>query len=133
MNRYLSIVVLAAAVLAAGSACAQTVQKCVSPDGRARYQSAPCAAHERVAGTWDAAPDPPLEPVPAARSRPLDRPRIARPRSTRGPARTARQVSPPDACAQARRERDDGERRAGLKRTYALLSSLQARGFEACR
>lgn len=133
MDRYLSVVLLAAAVSAAGPACAQTVQKCVSPDGRARYQSAPCAAHERVAGTWDATPELPREPAPVARARPPDPASIARARSRRAHSRTVPEASPPDACAQARRERDEGERRAGLKRAYALLSSLQARVFEACR
>ncbi|HEY4583807.1 MAG TPA: hypothetical protein VIG88_13255 [Lysobacter sp.] len=132
MDRHLSCVIPALLAFAALPAGAQTVQKCVSPDGQARYQSAPCQAHERVAGIWDAVPDARVATAPATRAA-AHLPAVARTRMPRRHAARPTRASPPDACAQARRERDEGERRAGLKRTYALLSSLQARVFEACR
>ena len=133
MDRCRTTAVLVALVAAAAPACAQTVQKCVSGDGQVRYQSAPCEPHERTAGTWDAVPDARPDTRSAARTEGSQRSPISATRTARRGARAPTSPPPRDACAEARQARDEGERRAGLKRTYALLSSLQARVFEACR
>jgi hypothetical protein len=126
---------LPALLLALGLALpahAQTVQKCVSRDGQARYQSEPCARGSRTAEVWDAAPDP-VETSPAASRRATPRARTAR-QPRRGVRVANRQLaSAPDSCEQARAYRDEAERRAGLARNYDLLSTLQRRVYDACR
>jgi hypothetical protein len=125
---------LIALLLTAGLAAsvhAQTVQKCVSRDGRVRYQSEPCPSGMRTAETYDAAPDPTV-PAPVARRARAStaRPRVSR-RASRGQFRAV--AGAPDACEQARAFRDDTERRVGLARNYELLSALQRRVYDACR
>ncbi|HZX81743.1 MAG TPA: hypothetical protein VFE72_12415 [Lysobacter sp.] len=129
MDRIGLRIALVALSLAAPPACAQTVQKCVTLDGGVRYQSAPCDARERTAGVWSAVPDV----TPALRVQAPPPPKRNRARASHRRARGVLRAAPRDACAEARRHRDDVERRVGLKRTYDLLSSLQARVFEACR
>jgi hypothetical protein len=118
-------------VTLATSLHAQTVQKCVSRDGRVRYQSEPCPPGTRTVETYDAVPDP-TEPAPVARRA---RASSGRPRASgRAPRLQFRTVaSARDACEQARAYRDDTERRAGLSRNYELLSALQRRVYDACR
>lgn len=125
-------VMLCLALLLASSATAQTVQKCVAPNGHARYQSEPCGRGERVAEVWDATPEPVAAPEPA--------PRQAHTRRMRRPSRgvSRRRIAygddmAHDSCGEARAYRDLAERRAGLDRNYTLLATLQDRVFEACR
>ncbi|WP_133500071.1 hypothetical protein [Cognatilysobacter terrigena] len=118
--------------LAATDADAQTVQKCITRDGSTRYQSEPCPRGERTAEVWDATPDP----VAPASDEPRPRKRSTRTRSatSRRTARTAvAAVDTHNTCADARAYRDAVERRAGLARNYALLSTLQDRVYDACR
>ena len=117
--------------LSAGAAGAQTVQKCVSREGNARFQSAPCARGERTAEVWDATPE-----TEGANPRTTRSGATRRTRRTAEPRRVAdarAAVQTGDACADARAYRDLAERRAGLSRNYDLLSTLQRRVFEACR
>ena len=115
---------------------AQTVQKCVARDGHVRYQSEPCARGERVAEVWDATPDevPAPEPSSGSGRRKRQSPSASTRRaSTRRATYVASAGHSPDSCEQARAWRDAAERRAGLRRNYDLLSTLDARVFEACR
>ncbi|GAB1596062.1 hypothetical protein PAGU2638_17410 [Lysobacter sp. PAGU 2638] len=118
-------------VLAATAAQAQTVQKCVTRGGLARYQSEPCARGERTAEIWDATPDPvaPASDEPRPRTRSTTRSRTAR----RTPRTSVAMLQTHDECADARAYRDAVERRAGLARNYDLLSALQERVYRACR
>lgn len=116
----------------AGTTHAQTVQKCVARDGHTRYQSEPCARGERTAEIWDATPDPvaPANDEPKPRTRAIGRTRSTSRRATHA---TTAPVDTRNRCADARTYRDAVERRVGLERNYALLSTLQERVFEACR
>ncbi|AXK71794.1 hypothetical protein DWG18_05495 [Lysobacter sp. TY2-98] len=118
--------------LGVGATQAQTVQKCVGRDGHARYQSEPCARGERTAEIWDATPDPvtPANDGPRPRTRASTRTRASSRRSART---TVAALESRDSCADARAYRDAVERRAGLQRNYALLTTLQDRVYEACR
>ena len=113
------------------AADAQTVQKCVSRSGQARYQSTPCEQGMKTAEVWDAVPETIATPAVTASG---ERRRASR---QRGTSRRRTHASYPsestDACAQARAYRDEGERRAGLSRNYELLSALQRRVYDACR
>ena len=113
------------------AADAQTVQKCVSRSGQARYQSAPCERGMKTAEVWDAVPEtvaPPAVTASGARRHSSSRRRAPGRRTYASYASESA-----DACAQARAYRDEGERRAGLSRNYELLSALQRRVYDACR
>lgn len=127
-----------AAVLALGSAflpvAAQTVQKCVAKDGHVILTSDECGMGERLAGRWDATPEPEPEAVPAARSaaararasgtaRPASHATTGRPRSKAGAKR----------CETARAKRERTLERVGLKRTFDLLRRLDDEVRAACR
>jgi hypothetical protein len=119
-----------ALLLWAMAAGAQTVQKCLGQDGRARYQSAPCEPGERVIAQWAAEPEP--EPVRAAVSqRPAPARTYRAPRAQR--AASGRMDSPVDRCRAAKEHRDAVEKRVGLARTYELLSALNSQVYDACK
>lgn len=133
------------AVLSCGAVSAQSVQRCVAPNGTVSYQDAPCAAGSRTSGSWDARPEP--APTPEQlRQRELQRQqaraesdflsrRAGTDRLDRGSPRVAR--IPQDAgkarCDAARAQRERTLDMVGLKRTFDLLRKLDEQVREACR
>lgn len=119
-------------------AAAQTVQKCVGPDGHVTLTSAACGAGQRLAARYDAVP----EPMPAAASAKAARQAASRPGreavartvARRGTGRaTARSRPGADRCAAARARRERTLQRVGLKRTFDLLRKLDDEVWAACR
>ncbi len=126
-----------------GHATAQAVHKCVAAGGEVSYQSHSCAGLSREAQRWNAPPDPPPSTEQLA-SRALLRERgraesefLSRRAGTDtrdgGNARAIRAVSRPSACEAAKTSREKTLERAGLKRTYDLLSRLDEQVRKACR
>jgi len=83
------------------SSQAQAIYKCIAKGETPKYQSAPCASHQRVARALAYTPDPDAPPYrPDLRSRP-DTMRVSRGRVTTT-VQTAQTV---DACERARLNR----------------------------
>ena len=138
------VVVVMFVFLAASSASAQQVYKCVR-GGEVSYQSAVCDATQKVARQWDATP----EPAPTAnelRQRQLkdqidqsssawlsraagtDRARSAGNRAA--PASRKPRIS---RCDAAKTGREARLKSVGLKRTFDLLRKLDDAVNEACK
>lgn len=133
-----AVLAIATALAAAGStpAHAQTVQKCIDAAGHVTLTSAECGVGQRLAGRYDAVPEP------ATAARQVDAARQAGPNvgaGVRAGARKARPARPrtrgkpaPDRCQAARERREQTLRRVGLKRTFDLLRRLDDEVWAAC-
>lgn len=129
------------AAASAGPAMSQTVQKCIAADGHVTLTSGACGEGQRLAGTYDAVPEPPtfaplVEPGRQAASD-ASGPAAARHGAARnrhrGPAASARVRTTENRCQAARDRRDRTLRRVGLKRTFDLLRKLDDEVWAACR
>ncbi|MEN1959747.1 hypothetical protein WCE41_05340 [Luteimonas sp. MJ246] len=120
---------------------AQTVQKCIDTTGHVTLTSGECADGERLAGMYDAVP----EPATAAAAGKAESRRGqagassrsgATARGAAGSARPARAKArgklSPDRCQAARDRREQTLRRVGLKRTFDLLRKLDDEVWAAC-
>lgn len=126
-----SRVLVLAMLLAGDAANAQALNKCVSPGGAVSWQSSPCPHGTRRMRSIAYVPED-VVPVPASAQAPVARPSRHRPATGR---RTSTRVHrrKPDACARAREKRESTLERVGLKRTYDLLSKLDADVRRVCR
>lgn len=137
--------IAAMAALSCSAVFAQSVQRCVAPNGAVSYQDAPCALGSRTSGRWDARPEP--APTPdQVRERELQR-QQARAESDFLSRRAGTDRVDRSASRMARVPRDTGSTRcdaakarrertldiAGLKRTFDLLRKLDEQVREACR
>lgn len=129
-------IVLVVCLLLAGPAQAEVVYRCVSPKGAVSFQNDPCpagtTAHKAVPYTPDREEPPQYR---RARIEAEMRQRNAQLPSSRAhaavmPVQTARH---PSACEAAKAHRDSVLKAAGLRRTYDLLSRLDANVREACK
>ena len=130
------------ALLFAGSPSAETLYKCISRTGTS-YQQAPCPAGATTSRTIETTPEPPLNSEELSeRTRKAQRDRsesefLSRMAGTdRIVASTRRSGSRRDArddrCNSARAHRQRALDKAGLSRTYDLLSRLDADVAAAC-
>lgn len=138
-----AVLAIATALAAAGPtpAQAQTVQKCIDTTGHVTLTSGECADGERLAGMYDAVPEPAT--VSAAGKAEFRRGQAgassrsgAAARGVAGSARPARAKArgklSPDRCQAARDRREQTLRRVGLKRTFDLLRKLDDEVWAAC-
>ncbi len=146
MYQYTAPLAFVCLVLFSSPAHAQHVYKCVN--GRdVSYQSAPCSTGERLARKWEATPEPAAtaEMLAAQRViqaqgkresaylRSLARGSSTKARSRRPTGAIISAARDGDRCAKAKKQRDDTERRLGLKRTFEGMQRLSAMVSEACR
>lgn len=139
-----AVLLLAAVLVAAGcpsSAHAQSVQKCIGPEGHVTLTSGECSDGQLLAGTYEAVPEP---FTAATAGRPESQRRqtgassrsgaIARTAAARArPDRTkARGKSSSNRCQAARDRREQTLQRVGLKRTFDLLRKLDDEVWAAC-
>jgi len=140
-------IAIIAALLLADSVSAQTLYKCVSRTGTS-YQQAPCPAGARTSRTIDATPEPPLsaeELSQRARKAQQDRREseyLSRMAGTDRMIATARrpgsrhaatpQGTRDNRCVSAKTHRQRALDKAGLGRTFDLLSRLDADVAAAC-
>jgi hypothetical protein len=147
MRRILLVVTL----LASGTACAQTLYKCVSVSTTS-YQQAPCPPSARTVRRIEVVPEPPLtdgERAEQAARREQDRTdseflsRMAgmdstavayRPSSRRRLSRRASEtVRADDRCSAAKATRTAVRRSLGMERNIDLLRKLDGDVADACR
>ena len=133
---------LLVALSAASVAGAQTIYTCVDAKGHKTFQNSPCPVGTRIdrARDYDEAP---VDPRLAAQTRQTQREMDARNRAANQDAVTTQVLVAPrgeDArdrqrrlCAEARAYRERELERAGLRRTYDLLSRLDRKVFDACK
>ncbi len=136
-----------AVLLLADSASAQTLFMCISRTGTS-YQQAPCPAGARIGRTIETTPEPPLSPEQLSeRGRRAQQDRleseylsrmagtnriVATTRHSGSRHTVARPNTNEDRCASARTRRQRALDKAGLSRTYELLSRLDADVAGAC-
>lgn len=142
MKRTVGILVGTMLAAAMPGAQAQSLHKCVARDGRASYQSQPCAAGMRTAWVREAPPEAPPSAERQARMRREQARRAVQSDYLaslagrgRGPASghaisTSRDAG---ACERARRRREDVLERVGLDRDFDLLRRLDDDVARACR
>lgn len=119
-------------LLLAGNTHAEVLYRCVSGTGAVSWQATPCAKGMRIMKTIEYTPDAPAAvPVPDIKRTTTTRSTSRASTRYRVSARTIR--SKPDACARARQQREATLQRVGLKRTYDLLSKLDADVRAVCR
>lgn len=136
-------VILAGAMLFAGSGQAQMLYKCVGGDGVPSYQSQPCAEGRRIEGVYDATPDTPERVEAARRAQRRAAEQAERLSRMAGIDRRQRTVyrraaaSQADrdqaACEDAKAYREATLRAVGLARTYTLLQKLDEHVRAACK
>lgn len=123
---------------------AQQVYKCVAGKD-VSYQSAPCSQGQKIAGQWDATP----EPEPSAeelRERAAERrrdeaesARLRRASNAAGRARArtssgrASLAGTGNRCDAAKARREAKLKSVGLKRTFDLLRKLDDAVYDACK
>ena len=136
-------VLLSWLLAAALPVAAQTVQKCIAANGHVTLTSEACGAGERLAGSYDAAPEPVTAgtaaaagtrggsraPARASRTGMATRGTSARVRT----ATTTRARVQADRCQAARDRRERTLARVGLKRSFDLLRKLDDEVWAACR
>lgn len=106
-----------------------TLHRCVRADGGVSWQDHPCPADSRSVGQREyAMPQPPVSATPPARGTQRASARIPQPVRASALPRKA-----PDACAQARRARDQAREAAGLRADYALIERTDRAVWMACR
>lgn len=117
----------AAILLLASTAHAQVVYRCAANGKPVSFQSEPCAPGARMTNVIDAPPD----------RRP--------PRAIQGPVYSQEQQSGPqwsapteqdrqrEKCNKAKADREDTLNSVGLRRTFDLVSSLDAKVTAACK
>lgn len=120
----------------------QSIFTCVDAKGHTTYQNAPCPAGTRVVRQRDY-DDVDVDPRLEAQTRRAQQEMDARNRAARASGGDRVVVVAPrgeDArdrqrreCAEARAYRERELERAGLRRTYDLLSRLDRRVFDACK
>ncbi len=124
-------------ILSPQTARAETLYRCVKPNGAVSYQNLSCAPGSRLDRSVDYQPDP--APDPAARPqlfryRPLYGSRRGTGRSRYRQTRlTARPSSPSEQCRSAKARRRAELDRIGLSRTYEQLSRTDATVRTVCR
>ncbi|MHC5147928.1 hypothetical protein [Stenotrophomonas rhizophila] len=130
--------ILLLAAMAAGSASAQQVHKCVE-GGKTSYQSAPCA-NSAPQKTWDATPqyDTYENQLRLERIRQDMRQRDQRQSyqaSSGGGVRgvVVSQYKEPDRCQAAKDHRDAVYRAAGIKRSFELSRQMDDKVYAACK
>ena len=137
-----------AALLFADSVSAQTLYKCISRAGTS-YQQAPCPADATTSRTIETTPEPPpSQEERSERARKVQQDRseseyLSRMAGTDRMTATSRrsgsrhaatsQGMGDDRCVSAKAHRQRALDKAGLSRTYDLLSSLDAGVAAACR
>lgn len=136
-----------ALLLLANSVSAQTLYKCISRAGTS-YQQVPCPAGARIGRTIETTPEPPLssgEVSERARKAQEDRIEseylsrmagtdkvVATTRRSGSRHEVAQRNANEDRCASARTRRQRALAKAGLSRTFDLLSRLDADVAAAC-
>lgn len=114
---------------------AETLYRCIGPNGSVSYQSSSCAAGTRLDRTLD------YQPEPADRAPPESRLYRYRPgpygigatsRGRRRPQRSAVAPSSSASCQSAKEGRRSALDRLGLRRTYVQLSQLDAKVRAVC-
>ncbi|MFL6592243.1 MAG: DUF4124 domain-containing protein [Luteimonas sp.] len=137
-----------AALLLADSVSAQTLYKCIARTGTS-YQQAPCPAGARTGRTIETAPEPPptseelaerarkalqdrAESEHLSRMAGTDRMVAATRRSEARQAGATQGTRHHDRCDSAKTHRQRALDRAGLSRTFDLLSTLDAEVAAAC-
>jgi hypothetical protein len=127
-------ILVAAVLLLAGNAHAQTLNKCVSGSGAVSWQSAACGQGTRHVRSLAYTPETVPEVLPASvqvRVNGTRKPRSTRTSGYRSSARPHR--AKPDPCRRARERRESTLERVGLKRNFYLLSKLDADVRRVCR
>ncbi len=117
------------------------VFKCQATDGYTVYQSSPCTGGQRELKRWETSTGTPSREdarqraqVEQAIERARQSVRAHNARVARGRSSSARvRASGADACDAARAKREAALARAGLKRNFALLRTLDDAVFSACR
>lgn len=134
----LSLCTLCVLALASTPALAGTLHRCQGTDGTVVYQDRPCSADLHETGTLPFTPEP-VRAQPAARPSAAASPRHGRARGKGGGNTLSRSSAAlhgirleTDACRKARAQRDDWERRVGLRRTFDDLRRWQERVDRAC-
>lgn len=117
--------------LLAGSVHAEELYRCISPSGAVSWQSVPCARGARQTRTIAFTPEQVVE-VPVSVYRQTKNPPKLRSKSGYRISTRVRRPKP-DACRRARERRESTLERVGLKRTYDLLSKLDADVRRVCR
>lgn len=136
-------------LLAAATAQAQQLHKCVDAKGHTSYQSDPCNAGQREVWVRDATPEPPptYEQQRAAQIRQqrqeaesADLRRMAgtdwttrRSGSGVGVSLPAYSGKNPNACQAAKQQREATLKAAGINRNFSLLRSLDDAVWNACK
>ena len=119
-------------LMLAGNTQAEVLYRCVSASGAVSWQAAACGQGMRMMKAMEYTPDAPTAthvPLQASVIPTRRKPRLAT--RYRMSARTTR--SKPNACVRARTRREATLERVGLKRTYDLLSKLDADVRAVCR
>lgn len=128
---------------------AQSLYKCVDPQGRHSYQSAACGGRQQQVWTRAMPAVPPSRPsaaiasaldaADAKRKAPAPPVRAARAeskKSTRRARSTGAAISlheDPDACERAREKRRKTYERLGLKRDFEISRKMDDLVYRACR
>ena len=113
---------------------AQPGQKCIAADGHVTRTSEACGPGERLAGSYEAVPEPVtaganvVSAAPGAQRAPRQASRNSVGTRGKAPGRAAA-----DRCQAARDRRERTLARVGLKRTFDLLRKLDDEVWAACR
>ena len=114
-----------------GPAEATTLYRCVAADGMVSYQDAPCVGgsteSRRIPVRVEAGPETRTKAV-----KPVKRTK-ATTRSSKPSSKSDSRAQARLTCSKAREERDVALERAGLRRTFEQLRSLDDRVYEACK
>lgn len=127
----------AVALLALGAAQpghAETLNRCIGPQGSVSYQNTACGPGSRLDRTLDYRPDASQAVSPESRLyryQPLYRSYSSRSRN-RGRQHGATTSTPSAICSAAKDRRRAELERIGLRRTFDQLSRLDATVREAC-
>lgn len=139
MRGLLPLLLFAVALLALGAAQpghAETLNRCIGPQGSVSYQNTACGPGSRLDRTLDYRPD--ASPAVSPESRlyryePLYRSYSSRSRSRSRSRQLGATTSTPSAICSAAKDRRRAElERIGLRRTFDQLSRLDATVREAC-
>ncbi|TCZ87732.1 hypothetical protein [Lysobacter sp. N42] len=136
MRTVLLSIALACSLAGPREAAAQVVYRCVEKGKPVSLQSHPCEGAARATATRAYVPErAPTANELAWRHYRTEREMALRNARLRQPVAPAGAVLPAggDACAQAKADRDDWERRAGLSRDLDSLRAWQERVQRACR
>ncbi len=121
-----------ASIRPASAEMQHTVYRCIGAKNAISYQDVPCAPHEHTSATRRFTVPKAVAQDRARKQDEQHRERSAT-RVIRIASARAEKPRPPSRCEAAKAKRESGLERLGLKRDFALMSSLDRAVWDACK